>query len=959
MRSLDQRRRTEYVDLSRLFSDNLLPSSVEVKSIVEEMAETMHGEVTNVGRRVETLMRALNGLSLEDGDREIIEGHLREIRGETAKPPKIKDLITFEPSKQKLRGWLTAADNFVYNQKIEGEEHKVRVISSYLRGQAWDWFEPILNEANNISRTSWEERTSKIMGNYREFKKALGKVFGELDERKTAAEKLAKLKQTTSVTAYITEFQTIMSSLDWDDEAKEDKYLEGLKQEIRAGLIYYAKEAEDLDELFERTQKIDREIQRSKKDAYLHRNTYMKSERSLHSGNREFRRDNDGDIIMKGAKVDLEKARREQLCFHCGKKGHQAKFCRIRKRGNDQNFDERTRKEQTCYNCGKGGHLARVCRNKKNDEQEHAIRMVRTYRISPDREFSGIEEDLERDERQSTEWASAVDDNEQKDTDWTHATEEQDENWPVMDSTPLTDEKAERTRIWVEKRRSSRINAGRGQAPCLRRQPRFTGRWPEDRRSHEMAIVRSDAVGKKEKSPREETTTSDEYPQDEEDLPQKENTGGLGSSGYYSFQDLKPKTRDWQERVGFYNDKFINRQKETNWETEVCNCYSFEVCWAFTNTDWAKHVDNCNKCEEWENRECQVPGHDPVSKRLIFNDISKRRHVSDTQLFRGKRSCCRDELCTHEFITHTDGKIPWWMCFSDSCEDHMAQKIRSQQLPRIPLITITNAQKCPCLRRGCQCNYDNGHPFHEALLTPPANVNVLDALKETIGRLEKDVANSNRREREIRKKTQKIRMVSAEQRGQLSTGVRVGKTTVTAIIDSGADINYVNEDWCRKKKIPYKMTGWGWIKGYNGEKTRTKILEASIGIRVLGKFCRTKFSVLKETGDDILVLGIPWLEKANPVIDWKRRTIEFHGKNSGSDWSPRIGMVGTAEEKRAETRTDQDARKKPVKILPSIEEEDPNLTNEHSEEYMKELREIQEKLPDEIKEFADVFCSED
>ena len=158
--------------------------------------------------------------------------------------------------------WLTAADNFVYNQKIEGEENKVRIISSYLRGQAWDWFEPILNEANNIARSSWEERMTKIMGNYREFKKALGKVFGELDERKTAAEKLTKLKQTTSVTAYITEFQTIMSSLDWDDEAKEDKYLEGLKQEVRAGLIYYAKEAEDLDELFERTQKIDREEQK-------------------------------------------------------------------------------------------------------------------------------------------------------------------------------------------------------------------------------------------------------------------------------------------------------------------------------------------------------------------------------------------------------------------------------------------------------------------------------------------------------------------------------------------------------------------------------------------------------------------------------------------------------------------------------------------------------------------------
>jgi len=75
----------------------------------------MQGEITNVGRRVEALMRMLNELSLEDGDREVIEGHLREIRGETVKPPKIKELITFEPSKQKLRGWLTAADNFIYN----------------------------------------------------------------------------------------------------------------------------------------------------------------------------------------------------------------------------------------------------------------------------------------------------------------------------------------------------------------------------------------------------------------------------------------------------------------------------------------------------------------------------------------------------------------------------------------------------------------------------------------------------------------------------------------------------------------------------------------------------------------------------------------------------------------------------------------------------------------------------
>ena len=202
-------------------------------------------------------------------------------------------------------------------------------------------------------------------------------------------------------------------------------------------------------------------------------------------------------------------------------------------------------------------------------------------------------------------------------------------------------------------------------------------------------------------------------------------------------------------------------------------------------------------------------------------------------------------------------------------------------------------------------------------------------------------------------------MVSSEQKGQLLTEVKVGKATITAVIDSGADINYVNEQWCKEEKIPYRMTGWGWIKSYNGEKTRTKILEAKIGIKVQGKYSRTKFSVLKETGDDKLVLGIPWLEKANPVIDWKERTIKFHGKNNGNNWSPRIGMLDTMEKECTKVQVGPNERKGLVRTLPTIKEEDPNTDEKHSAAYYKELQEIRKELPEEIKDFADVFCSED
>ena len=119
---------------------------------------------TTTGRKIDDLAKALETLAIEDDAKEIIEGHLRELRKDTVKPPKIKDLIVFDPAKQKLRSWLTAADNFVYNQKLEGEENKVRVIGSYLREMAWDWFEPILNEANNTPRTEWEARTTPHHG---------------------------------------------------------------------------------------------------------------------------------------------------------------------------------------------------------------------------------------------------------------------------------------------------------------------------------------------------------------------------------------------------------------------------------------------------------------------------------------------------------------------------------------------------------------------------------------------------------------------------------------------------------------------------------------------------------------------------------------------------------------------------------------------------------------------------
>ena len=136
----------------------------------------------------------------------------------------------------------------------------------YLKDKAWDWVEPILREKDAVPQEDWSDRTTKVLGSYKEFRKALNQVFGETDERKIAADKLQKLYQVRSVTEYITNFQTITSSLDWDEEALEDKFMQGLKPQIQDALIYFPKEPETLEELLERAQKIDRNWWRNQEE---------------------------------------------------------------------------------------------------------------------------------------------------------------------------------------------------------------------------------------------------------------------------------------------------------------------------------------------------------------------------------------------------------------------------------------------------------------------------------------------------------------------------------------------------------------------------------------------------------------------------------------------------------------------------------------------------------------------
>jgi hypothetical protein len=162
--------------------------------------------------------------------------------------------------------------------------------------------------------------------------------------------------------------------------------------------------------------------------------------------------------------------------------------------------------------------------------EEHAVRMVRTYRKSPDKESSGIKGDSGRDEKKEYRLGAVPSTNKTRiGLLWIRHHQQMKGNREPKHGS--------------REQRSSRINAGRGRIPCLKRQPRFTGEWPEDRRSHEMAIVRSDVYGMKEKCLEKKTTTDDDYPHDEEGLPRKEKDGRIRNVRILQFPEFETKDK--------------------------------------------------------------------------------------------------------------------------------------------------------------------------------------------------------------------------------------------------------------------------------------------------------------------------------------------------------------------------------------------------------------------------------
>jgi hypothetical protein len=104
---------------------------------------------------------------------------------------------------------------------------------------------------------------------------------------------------------------------------------------------------------------------------------------------------------------------------------------------------------------------------------------------------------------------------------------------------------------------------------------------------------------------------------------------------------------------------------------------------------------------------------------------------------------------------------------------------------------------------------------------------------------------------------------------------------ITALIDSGAKGLFIDKSIAHKwgKSILKSL-----IKVRNVDGTYNKngaIMERCLIPFRINNRIMTEWFYVTALGDQSLILGLPWLEKHNPIIDWMEKTLEF--RNSQED----------------------------------------------------------------------------
>lgn len=724
---------------------------------------------------------------------------IRELERQAATPViKLQKPECFDGTRTKLRTFLTQMDAYLRMERARfpSEEAKVMFVSTFLRGPAMNWFEPIMRDRLGNDLENQDEITKEVFGDYEEFKRRLERTFGNVDETRTAERKLRRLRQTGSAAAYASEFQQVMSHLLWDESAQIALFESGLKNEIKREMIHRERPTR-IDQMMELAIQIDNQIYEWQRDQYEARQWRSGKHRSYgryqsNEKRRVTKRDPYGPEPMEIDATDQKNK---------GKKP-----------------------ERKCYYCDQTGHMVRNCKKRKQDQLRK--RNNEKPQIKATDEIS---------------WDSGTESWEQMESQWTLTRDE----FPEVELEKIPSGRA-RT-IWRA------LSPGQSDDPVqeeildpedgLLGMPEQSAQTPgvEPEGAQDFELV--------------DEFESDAFVSGEEDEAQQ-----FRETCERNLQQLLVSSENPQE------DGRTERQGPS--EGLSCQCYNWNcVCWEATMETWNEHT---RKCKNHGFTECPMHGYE---RYLRYSEAQEA--VSCKKMWAQDFTCNWDECLCQHFTHLRHDRLPWTVCYDDDCTKHQDEKQQAGWFPKQPGETKGFHEYCPCNRERCSCSGYQRHPHHSGINWRWCCDD--NCLIHWRAKDECYYPIPPRRMRQPKwKPEQQLAATVYGKHMKLEVQI-LGQSTI-AMIDSGATGNFMSPRCQEELKILGRekpevipMTGIdGKPLGGKGLTTETGWIPMVVG----DHFEMINFDVT-ELGQHSVILGIPWLKKHNPTIDWKINELQL------------------------------------------------------------------------------------
>lgn len=290
---------------------------------------------------IEQLLQRLNQLEAQAATRSDEIEELRQASASSSRTtsphiyePKIADPEPFSGDRSKLMNFISQCRLKFAGQpsRFPTELAKIHYTGSYLRQQAYSWFEPMLALSQTTSIMPSEFESFEV------FATALKTVYGDPDIVASSERELHRLHQTTSVSQYTAEFRRLQQYVEWNDPALADCFYRGLKDNVKDRIAEQGRPKAFL-ELVHLAINIDARIWErlveKKANAAFHRqpSTFM----SPRPQQRQMPSSYGGPTPMEldvlrtqtGPLTAAERQYRKEknLCYYCGKGGHSIRDC--------------------------------------------------------------------------------------------------------------------------------------------------------------------------------------------------------------------------------------------------------------------------------------------------------------------------------------------------------------------------------------------------------------------------------------------------------------------------------------------------------------------------------------------------------------------------------------------------------------------------------------------------------